>query len=53
VQRQWTGVTVLFIALVGGAYAAGLIGPDDIAKSAVHSEHVRSGEVTKSYLSGV
>ena len=37
----------LFVALGGGAYAAGLIGPGDIARNAVHSRHIENGQVKK------
>ena len=36
----------LFVALGGGAYAAGLIGPDDIARDAVRSKHVNDDSLT-------
>jgi hypothetical protein len=38
-------VIALFVALVGGAYAADLIGPDDIARNAVRSRHVQNNSI--------
>jgi hypothetical protein len=35
----------LFAVLGGGAYAASKIGPSDIAKNAVHSKHIKTGQV--------
>jgi hypothetical protein len=40
--------TALFVALGGGAYAAGLVGPDDIRENAVRSVHVKRNTLTKS-----
>lgn len=41
-----TSTMALFIALGGTGYAAGLIGPDDIADNAVRSNHILNGQVT-------
>jgi hypothetical protein len=40
-------VISLFVALGGGAYAAGLVGPGDIAKNAVLSKHVKNGQIKR------
>ena len=44
-------VTLLaFIVLGGGAYAATKIGPNDIAKNAVRSKHIKDGQVKRADL---
>jgi hypothetical protein len=41
----------LFLVLTGtGAYASGLVGADDIKDNAVHSHHIKNGEVTRADL---
>jgi hypothetical protein len=35
----------VLIALSGGAYAAGLVGPNDIAKDAVRTKHIKNGNL--------
>jgi hypothetical protein len=40
----------LFIVLGGGAYAAGTIGSDDIKDNAVHSRHIKNGQVASTDL---
>ena len=37
----------VFLVLGGGAYAASKIGPNDIAKNAVRSKHIKSGQVKR------
>src|SRR5215212_7276901 len=44
-RRNAYGLAALFIALGGGAYAAAKIGPNDIAKNAVRSRHIKAGNV--------
>ena len=44
-------VLALVIAVgTGGAYAAGLIGPNDIAKNAVRSKHVKADQIAPKHL---
>jgi hypothetical protein len=40
----------VFLVLGGGAYAASKIGPNDIAKNAVRSKHIKRGNVKRSDL---
>jgi hypothetical protein len=49
-RRNAYGLVALFIVLGGGAYAAAKIGPNDIAKNAVRSKHIKNGQVKKADL---
>lgn len=40
----------VFIALGGGAYAAGMIGPSDIQKNAVRAKHIKKRSITPAHL---
>jgi len=42
----------VFAVLGGGAYAAGKIGPKDIGKNAVRSEHIKKKQVRAKHISG-
>jgi hypothetical protein len=44
-KRNAYGLVAVFIALGGGAYAATKVGPNDIATNAVHSRHIKAGNV--------
>jgi hypothetical protein len=44
-RRNAYGLLAVFIVLGGGAYAAAKIGPNDIAKNAVRSRHIKAGNV--------
>lgn len=45
-RRHHIGLLALVIALSGTAYAAGKIGPRDIARNAVQSRHIGKNQVT-------
>ena len=47
VRQHHLALIALFVALGGSAYAASKVGPNDIAKNAVRSKHIKNGQVTK------
>ena len=50
-QSNAVGYVALFIALgLGTAYGASKVGPNDIAKNAIHSKHIKNGQVKEADL---
>jgi hypothetical protein len=45
-------VVALFVALGGGAYAAGLVGSNDIARNAIRSKHIKDRQVKSEDVAG-
>jgi hypothetical protein len=45
VRRHHVGFLALAVALAGTAYAANKVGPKDIKTNAVHSRHIKNGQV--------
>ena len=46
IHQHHLALIALFVALGGSAYAASKIGPNDIAKNAVRSKHIKNGQVS-------
>ena len=45
IRQHHLALIALFVALSGTAYATSKIGPNDIAKNAVRSKHIKNGQV--------
>ena len=51
IRQHHLAFIALFVALSGTAYAASKVGPNDIAKNAVRSKHIKNGQVKRADLS--
>lgn len=51
-RRQAIGLLALGVALSGTAYAASQIGPKDIQRNAIRTQHIKSGQVKRADLAG-
>jgi hypothetical protein len=49
-RQHHLALLALVVALSGTAYAATKVGPDDIARNAVRSKHIKKGQVKKKDL---
>ena len=47
IRQHHLALIALFVALSGTAYATSKIGPNDIARNAVRSKHIKNGQVKR------